>query len=126
MYNQDGQISNIDLTFGENVPAAINKQQMPFVCSVAHKNRMWVIGGQYIWKRQVSEVTDCAVRKVGELDFDLLFGSCASAHDQLYLCFDKSGDGNVCRRGSDPLGSFSLISSTAHAHSTASMASSES
>ena len=119
MYNENGEILNIDLTAGAGV------NNVSGACSVAHNNKMWVFGGQEgSAKRQVLEVSDCEVQKVGELDFDLYLGSCAVAHDEFYLCFNYKVDSDVCRRGSDPLGSFSQISKTAHSHSLASMASS--
>ena len=118
MYSKNGELTNIDLSVGAGVSGLQN------ACSVAHNNKMWVFGGVQNYKRQVLEVTDCEVQKVGELDFDFSYGSCAVAHNKFYLCFDDSGDKNVCRTGNEPLGTFTQISSTGHGHSFASMAAS--
>ena len=45
-------------------------------CSVSWKNKMLIFGGTAYEKRQIAEVKDCKLTKVGELHFDLDFGTC--------------------------------------------------
>ena len=36
-----------------------------------------------------TKVTDCSIRKIGELPFDLYFGACAQINEETFImCFD--------------------------------------
>ena len=84
-------------------------------CSVTYHNRFYVYGGDWLTK-QISEVTQCGVRRIGTLDFRHLLGSCSNVGDQeIYLCFDK-GDIRQCRSGVDPVGKFTEIAPSTYDH----------
>ena len=54
-------------------------------CSVSWKNKMLIFGGSANEKRQIAEIKDCKITKVGELDFDLDFGTCTGKLHQLFI-----------------------------------------
>ena len=79
-----------------------------------------VFGGKGKFKRQVSHVNNCALERVGDLEFDFQYGACASVLDQVvYLCFSQAGRGEsrVCRMtNADNLMSFEPIRKSKFSH----------
>ena len=62
-------------------------------CSTRVNGRMLIFGGQYKYKRQISEVGACGLKNVGSLPFNFRMGACNSfiAEDNTQhalLCFD--------------------------------------
>ena len=90
--------SNFIFSFGEETDVQGSR-------SVTYRNRLFVYGG-YIFQRQISEVKECELRRVGNLDFDHYDGACSNTNDRLiYLCF--GGDNKrLCRSADDPFGNF--------------------
>ena len=75
-------------------------------------------------KRQITRVTDCGLERLGDLDFDLLAGSCTVSDDVMVLCFSL-GNGKQCRRGSDPVGQFTKFEESEFNHERIHMSASE-
>ena len=74
-------------------------------CSVTFRNRFYVFGG-LSQKRQISEVTQCKLKRIGTLDFDHQFWDCTNVGDkEIYLCFGINCF-DQCRSADDPLGSY--------------------
>ena len=55
-------------------------------CSVTYQNRFYMFGGKK-QKRQISEVTECEVKRIGSLDFDHSEGACSDNDHEIFLCF---------------------------------------
>ena len=53
-------------------------------CSVSWKNKMFIFGGTAYEKRQIAQIEDCKLKKVGELQFDLDFGTCTGKLRGIY------------------------------------------
>ena len=88
----------IRLSKGENT-------EVEFSCSVTFHNRFYVFGGDR-QSRQISEVTECGLKRIGTLHFDHVSGTCSNVDDrEIYLCFD-SRHLRQCRSGVDPNGDF--------------------
>ena len=84
-------------------------------CSVTYRNKYYVFGGK-VKMRQISEVAECKLRRIGSLDFDHSWAACSNVDNQkLYLCFDEL-DSKRCRSADDPLGKFSEIVSSSYNH----------
>ena len=47
-------------------------------CSIKFENRFYVFGGRDE-PRQISQIQDCKLSRVGSLEFDFFYGACASA-----------------------------------------------
>ena len=54
--------------------------------SIVWRDEMYVYGGETL-KRQISLVTDCALKHVGDLPFNFYFGDSVVAGGYIYLCF---------------------------------------
>ena len=107
LVNAKGQ-SNVTISFGKGTDVS-------YSCSVTFHNRFYVFGGENE-KRQISEVTQCELRRIGSLDFDHDSVACSNVDDrEIYLCFDKK-DQKQCLTGNDPLGKFTKITSSTHDH----------
>ena len=74
--------------------------------------------------RQISEVTQCGLKRIKSLEFDHRFGGCSNVDDkEIYLCFDDL-DTKQCWSGDDPLGKFTkIVPSTYHHRWTSTAAS---
>ena len=84
-------------------------------CSVTYRNKFYVYGGSD-QKRQISEVKQCELKRIGTLDFDHKYGSCSNVDDQeIYLCFGDN-ESKQCRSAIDPLESFTKIASSTFEH----------
>ena len=89
--------------------------QISYSCAVTFRNRFYVFGGQK-YKRQISEVKECKLTKIGNLDFEHSFGACSNLDNQkLYLCFDQKNP-KRCRSAVDPLKDFTKIPFSTHDH----------
>ena len=105
LLHEDGTSENLNNFVSDQL-----ETQVFWSCSVQWQNQMMVFGGVGV-KRQISEVTDCGLTRVGTLEFDLDSGACTvDNQDRIYLCFnDKRGDLRSCRRGVEPTGDFDLL-----------------
>ena len=107
--------SNFLMSFGEETEVFKS-------CSVTYRNRFFVFGGE-IRKRQISEVSECKLKRIGTLDFDHYYGACSNVADrEIYLCFDAkdykpvSKHYNQCRLAVDPLGNFTKVANSTFPH----------
>ena len=84
-------------------------------CSVTYRNRFYVFGGDR-QKRQISEVAQCELRRIGTLDFIHYYGACNNFGDrEIYLCFGVWAT-KQCRSAVDPLGNFIEIAPSTYKH----------
>ena len=112
---QDRNDLNFVLSFGEDTE--VHKS-----CSVTFRNRNYVFGGVN-HRRQISEVKNCELKRIGSLDFDHFFGTCSSVGDrEIWLCFDATDKRpwedyfKECRVAVDPLGNFTKVANSAFPH----------
>ena len=67
-------------------------------------------------KRQISEVTQCKLKRIGTLDFDHRWGACSNVDDrEIYLCFSRY-EVKQCRAAVDPLAEFIEITPSTYKH----------
>ena len=79
-------------------------------CSLLFNDKMYIFGG-YNEMRQISEIKDCGLKRIGNLEFDFDGGACTVIQSStLILCFDwyRHG-GKVCRVANSPTASFKKI-----------------
>ena len=93
-------------------------------CSLLLNDKMYIFGG-HNELRQISEVTECGLKRIGTLDFHFLAGACALMQSTtLILCFDRFNDeGKVCRVANSPTASFKKIQESNYHHYTIKIAS---
>ena len=79
-------------------------------CSLVFKNEVYIFGG-FNRRRQISQVSDCKLTRVGTLNFDFESSACTTIQEStLILCFDNFGnDGRICRLADKPTGLFNTI-----------------
>ena len=66
-------------------------------CSLVFKDKMYVLGSEDE-KYQIAEVTDCGLKRIGDLSFRFVSGSCANMYDEfIVMCFDLY-DQKQCRK----------------------------
>jgi len=75
---------DINFTFGVNT-------EVHQSCAAALFDRMFVFGG-YNQKRQMSEVQDCKLKRIGDLDFNFVAGGCNTFPFGIMLCFADKAD----------------------------------
>ena len=94
-----------------------NGQEVDRSCGVTYQNKHLIFGGK-VNKRQILQVDECGLIKLGSLPFDLCIGACGSTEDFMVLCFnyDESTDHKICRQGSSPTGSWSELALSTYAH----------
>ena len=98
----------IIMSFGEETDASQS-------CSVTYRNKFYVFGGG-TKRRQISEVTKCELTRIGTLEFDHYWGTCANMDNQrIYLCFDANNQ-KQCRSAVNPLGNFTEIVNSTYDH----------
>ena len=93
-------------------------------CSLLFNDEMYVFGGLYEM-RQISKVTGCGLKRIGNLDFYFHAGTCTLMQSStLLLCFDyyRYG-GKVCRVADRPTASFKKIRESNYHHYSAKIAS---
>ena len=117
LVNAKGQ-SNVNMTIGSRDGPKGTEVFMS--CSVTFRNRFYIFGGME-QHQQISEVTQCELRRIGTLDFRLWGGTCSNVDNrEIYLCFSKdynSIDGTKqCRSAVDPLGYFTEIALSKYNH----------
>ena len=95
-------------------------------CSLTWHNGFYVFGGRSN-KRQISQVKGTRLTSIGTLTFDHYIATCdVMAGEKIFLCFNfHSNDSKRCRLALSPLGTFSQIQQSSHAHRSASIAASE-
>ena len=86
-------------------------------CSLTWRGEHYVFGGE-LNKNQISRISDCQLKSVGQIQFPLWHGSCTNVADQfIYLCFsDTAGDGQRCRKSSNPTGQYQEVRSSVYEH----------
>jgi len=87
--------SDINFTYEANTHVYLS-------CAATLNNEMWILGGHQKrgWQRQMSKVTGCTLKNVGNLDFDYSAGGCNTFDSMgILLCFSESGteSGKTCR-----------------------------
>ena len=122
LMDAEGRHDNIPLSFGTNTTVF-------WSCSVTYRNRFYVFGGNIALEqhRQISEVTQCELRRIGTLDFGHRLGACSNVDDRkIYLCFsyEFEADRRQCRSAVDPLQKFTEIAPSTYNHTSATAASS--
>ena len=68
-------------------------------------------------------MSDCGLKRLGNLDFDMKGGSCFASNDIMVLCFDQI-DSQQCRRGTNPTGQFTEIQKSKFDHTVIRMSAS--
>ena len=93
--------TDLAFTFDENT-------SVRYSCSVTFKNQHFVYGGFGVYKRQISRIEGCQLRRIRDLPFDHERASCAAVgDDRIYLCFNlNSADHKKCRYAPGPEGPF--------------------
>ena len=118
LVDAEGRNDPITMSFGEET-------EFYDSCSVTYRNRFYVFGG-YNNMQQISEVTECELRRIGTLGFDHNDGACSNVDDrEIYLCFHRY-DTSQCRSAVDPLGMFTKIAPSTYYHKFARTAASPS
>lgn len=57
-------------------------------CGLVFKGKMYILGSEDE-KKQIAVVDDCALKRVGDLPFRFMSGSCTNMYDeQIVMCFD--------------------------------------
>ena len=105
--------STITMTFEKGADATISS------CSLTYRNRFYVFGGHEDHLRQISEVAQCSLRRIGSLTFDHREGACSNVGDRkLYLCFGQwsQNTNKKCRSAAKPLGEFIDIELSEYDH----------
>ena len=97
--------------------------------SVTWQNRMIVFGGRS-YKRQIAEVKDCGLDRIGDLPFDFNWGACTvGPEDQVFLCFSLTQTGfnqtKLCHSSKSPLEEFTKVPDSVMPHEFIKIASSE-
>ena len=88
-------------------------------CSIVWRGKMYVFGGKD-YKRQISAVDGCQLKKKGELTFDMTNGACAQReNNEVFICFENSSDLSTyknCHRSNGPLERFVKLPSSSYDH----------
>ena len=83
-----------------------------------------VFGGEKN-ERQVLQVDDCGLSRIGTTPFDHVFGACASTDVLIMLCFNlDSNDYKRCRQASSPSGPWTQMALSRYDHRATSIATS--
>lgn len=91
---------------------------------------MIVYGGRS-YKRQIAEVKDCGLDRIGDLPFDFIWGACTvGPEDKIFLCFSSTQTGyfnqtKLCHASNTPLGDFVKVPDSVLPHEFIKIASSE-
>ena len=94
-----------------------NGQEVDRSCGVTYQNKHLIFGGK-VNKRQILQVDECGLTKLGNLPFDHMLGACGSTEDVMILCFnfEKKNDFKKCRQASSPTGSWSELALSSFEH----------
>ena len=86
-------------------------------CSLLFNDRMYLFGGANE-ERQISRVTGCGLKRIGDLNFDFSEGTCTLMQSStVLLCFAWSNyEGKVCRVADSPTASFKTIRDSNYNH----------
>ena len=113
-----GQSKEIEFTFESGT-------EVEYSCSIVWQGKMFVFGG-YNYRRQISVVDQCRLKKKGVLPFDMITGACAQNENrEVFICFQNYRDSSTwksCRRSSGPLGNFSKLPNSKYDHRDARIA----
>ena len=77
-------------------------------CPVHYRGKMYIYGGGGEHEYTISVVEQCTVKYIRNLDFRMHWFPCGQRNNsEIYLCFTSpSKSKNVCRRSTEPAGSF--------------------
>ena len=111
---------DINFEFGENT-------EVHNSCGLTFRNQYFVFGGNS-FKTQISQIINCQLKRIGQLEFNHDDGGCANVgNNRVYLCFnDKSSDRKKCRVANSPTDQFEQISDSVYDHRYTRIAASES
>ena len=92
-------------------------QEVDRSCGVTYQNKHLIFGGK-VNKRQILQVDECGLTKLGNLPFDHNQGACGSTEAVVILCFnyDNRNDFKKCRQASSPTGSWSEVARSTFEH----------
>ena len=101
-----------------------NQTEVSHSCALVWRNENFIIGGwqtQNNERRQVSKIENCRLTRVGNLEFDHRWGTCANINDEkVYLCFNRKypgyDDDYVCRFASSPTGLYQEAERSTYRH----------
>ena len=94
-------------------------------CSLTWRGEHYVFGGEK-FRRQISKIEKCELKRFGELTFNFRQGACSNVADQfIYLCFNITGM-KKCRKLTRPDGESTEIGLANHFHAMTQIASSSS
>ena len=85
-------------------------------CGVQFKGDYYVYGSYSGDERQIAKVTNCSLKRIGNLSFNLYAGACTATMDQVFLCFDLNSDYKTCHAANEPTGQFNVIAKSAYNH----------
>lgn len=66
-------------------------------------------------RKQISQVKDCSLKRIGTLGFNLEKGACTVTENKIWLCFDYV-DGHQCYWSTDALGHWTKINRSFYDH----------
>ena len=92
-------------------------QEVDRSCGVTYQNKHLIFGGN-VNKRQILQVDECGLIKLGSLPFDHRLGACCSTEDVMILCFNYNDENDLkkCRQASSPTGSWSELALSSFEH----------
>ena len=80
-----------------------------------HYDKTFLRSGLSSLKYQISKVTGCGLKRIGDLAFSMRYGSCFTTDAYMVLCFSQNEE-DQCRRGTNPMGSFEPIEKSKFDH----------
>ena len=89
-------------------------------CGVTFQNKQYIFGGNTN-KRQVLQIEDCGLIRIGTTEFDHVRGACGSTNTMIVLCFN-SFDAKRCRQASSPTGRWTQMQLSTYHHRFTSIA----
>ena len=99
-------------------------------CSLNFQNRILFFGsGRYSrgqdTQRQIAEIIDCQVKKIGSLVFPFSYGLCTTNSKEIFLCYDGSHRNmEGCKKAKSPTSKFYDTGPSKTDHQQGSLASS--
>lgn len=107
-----GKSKEIEFTYGYDTIAQD-------ACSVVWWGQMYLFGGVQV-ENQISVVSQCQLKRVGNLPFDMRWGACAQQNNEnIFICFEHASYSETwknCHRSSGPLEAFEQLPSTTYEH----------
>ena len=120
----------IDSTGELSTTFDLDGQEVYMSCGVTFQNKQYIFGGDKN-KRQVLQIDDCGLNKLGLIPFDHRSGACGSTSGVIVLCFHTDSDRDFsngayksCRQSSSPSDSWTQMAPSTYAHRDTSIATS--